>query len=119
MNKLKFFLFAILTTSDLFADSIALTGNWLITGFQAEERVQNKREKFSDLSDYMCCMGYIGGVAMTGDQLWWHLPPHYSWGQLEAVTIKFMNSHPEQWSDPADIIIGRAFKEAFPLNKKE
>lgn len=119
MNRIKLFSLVFFTTLNLFAGSPDdFTGQWLIRGFQAEERINNHKKRDDDYADYCFLYGYISGVAQAGEAIWWHYPAHNTLHQLGAVIIKYMNSHPEQWSDPAVIIIERAFKEAFPLNKK-
>jgi hypothetical protein len=117
--RISILVFSLFFYSSLFAGSPDdFTGQWLIREFQAEERIDNHKKREDDYADYVFLCGYISGVAMTGNQLWWQYPSHNTLHQFEAVIIKYMNAHPEQWGDHANIIIGRAFKEAFPLQIK-
>ena len=41
-------------------------------------------------------------------------PPTSTGGQLSAVALKYMQNHPENWHEPAVVLIHRALMEAFP-----
>lgn len=114
------FLITLVSSLTLFAVSPDdYTGHWLIRGFQAHERIQNHQKRGDDYGDICELIGFIRGVAITGDRLWWNIPDHNTGDQFEAVIIKYMNAHPEKWGEPASTIIGRAFMEAFPINKNK
>ena len=117
VNKMYIVLFTVLASSSIFAGSPDnFTGQWLKRGFQALERIQNHNSRGDDYGDFCESLGYVRGVAMSGDGVWWDLPPHNTGDQLEAVIMKYMNAHPEQWGDNADDIIKRSFKMYFPIS---
>lgn len=41
-------------------------------------------------------------------------PPTSTAGQLSAVALNYMRNHPENWHEPAVVLIHRALMDAFP-----
>lgn len=41
-------------------------------------------------------------------------PPSATGGQLSAVALKYMQNHPENWHEPAVVLIHRALMDSFP-----
>ncbi len=41
-------------------------------------------------------------------------PPSATGGQLYAVALKYMQNHPENWHEPAYVLVHRALIDAFP-----
>jgi hypothetical protein len=92
------------------------SGHWLISGFKAQEKIQNCKATQKDFGDFCEVVGYIAGVVMMGQGRLWLCPANSTRQQFIAIVVKYMNSHPEQWGDHSCVIISRAMAEAFPVN---
>ena len=85
-----------------------------------EQLVANpKQPTIALLSDAQAAMGYVRGVS---DALAIGLPScqplNASPGQKMAIVRKFLQEHPENWSEPAVTIVLTALKSAFGCNTK-
>jgi hypothetical protein len=62
-------------------------------------------------------MGYVVGVADTGDGVLFCPGIGVIVGQLTAVVAKYLENNPEQWDHEAMPLVTRALLQAFPCEK--
>ena len=129
MKKFTFIL--LLLTLSCFGSSAQIDGNqllqnckplfpYLLTGQRSASMTQAE----TIATGY--CMGYVAGV--TDTHVAWQLVEgktnrltHYCLatdfknGQVILVFKKYMEAHPEEVHDRADLIIYRALRDAFPM----
>ena len=58
-------------------------------------------------------MAYIIGV-YDATSYAYNTPSSLTKGQVMFVVTEYLKNHPEQWGDPASLLVIRALKEAFP-----
>ena len=59
---------------------------------------------------------YVIGVCDATDFMY-DIPSEIVVGQICAIVLKFLNEHPERWSEPARDLIIEALKQAFPKKR--
>ncbi len=63
------------------------------------------------------CLGYVEGISdgtvLSGKRIYC-LPPNVTYGQGQAVAIKYMRNHPERLHLPFAILLLEAMEKAFP-----
>jgi len=103
-------LFAVFVLS--FHSTFAMSGNELVDGMRA----YLKADKDYTKADYLLAgnyLGYVQGVAeATASD--YSLPSGVTADQLCHVVAKFLEKHPERWSEPASRLVCNALQEAFP-----
>ena len=63
--------------------------------------------------------GYVSGIAQAGQFIgWFSYPDGTTHGQLNNVVGKWIDDHPERWTDSPLVIVTTALRKAFPLPKK-
>jgi hypothetical protein len=62
-------------------------------------------------------MGYVSGIADTGDGLLFCPGIRVVVGQLTAVVEKYLENNPEKWDYEAAPLVIRAMQQAFPCEK--
>ena len=72
----------------------------------------------SDADDDFC-IGYVAGVIdwYDGEQnepRYFCLPESVTLGQAHAVTVQYIEAHPEEWHVSTSYLVMNALKEAFP-----
>jgi hypothetical protein len=103
-------LFAVLVLSC--HSAFAMSGNELVDGM----RVYLKADKDSTKADYLLAgnyLGYVQGVAEATASNY-SLPNGVTADLLCHIVAKFLEKHPERWSEPASRLVCNALQEAFP-----
>lgn len=62
--------------------------------------------------------GYVSGIADIGNGTVFSFPEEATQGQVCAVVGKWIDDHPERWTDTPGLIVATALQSAFPLQKK-
>ena len=60
---------------------------------------------------------YILGV-YDATELEYNTPEGVTIGQIIAIVSKYLKNNPEKWTQPADILVKTALKEAFPFTHR-
>ena len=61
--------------------------------------------------------GYIAAVCDSSTHILFSIPEGATLGQACDVVGKWLDGHPEEWNKPAQQLVIKALKEAFPLEK--
>jgi hypothetical protein len=61
---------------------------------------------------------YVIGV-YDATEYQYTIPASANRRQIVAVVAKYLKNHPEEWGDPAAILVIKALREAFPLQKSK
>jgi hypothetical protein len=101
----------LLISPSAFAGVYFLDGNKLITEMRETEKAE-RGEPFNALSDGFF-LGFVTGVFDTLDTALCS-SGSVSRRQIVAIAMKYLNEHPEQWSQPAYQLVTRALRGAFP-----
>jgi hypothetical protein len=59
-------------------------------------------------------MAFVAGVHDTGDEIVFCTPKRASVGQVCSVVSKYLKENPQQWNEPANILVLKALTNAFP-----
>ncbi len=92
------------------------TGNELVNQWK-EYQMSEAEQAYSSLKVGFY-IGYVSGVSDTGNGRWCFLPTGITTGQLCSVVGKWIEDHPERWTDRPFTIVTTALRKAFPLPKK-
>jgi len=90
------------------------TGNDLKNWLDAESRYSNGTDRPTDIIHLSQFHGYLWGYSDTAGWRRHCFPEKNTTGQLIGVVRKYIQEHPEQWSDSGEVILRRAYNEAFP-----
>jgi hypothetical protein len=107
---------SILMILALLQTGFAYSGNELVEAMRGSDRV-NANASGIDYTDYVLSgefRAYIHGVC-DATRYTYNIPDSVTLGQLVAVVSKYLKNHPEEWNDPAVVLVIKALKETFPL----
>lgn len=94
-------------------------GNKLQKYSEAYSRALSKNSSEMDQTYGGHFLGYVIGVVDVTSELGFYCLKGSEEGkQLVAIVHKYLNNNPEQWGDPADAIVARSLRAAFPCAKK-
>jgi len=112
MKRVLMFVVLALCGTPTFAEFWA--GNDLVNLMRDYEKAASG-DKITDYSHATEFRGFVLGVHDSHEGRGeFCSPPKGTVGQIGAVVVKYLNAHPEQWSEPAHTLVLRALKEAFP-----
>jgi hypothetical protein len=90
-----------------------IRGNLLVEAMREYEKAERKDERtnYADAARYQW---FVMGVhdALSGEIFC--APEQVTLAQVAAVVAKYLNAHPEEWNEPAFVLVTRALKQAFP-----
>jgi len=94
-------------------------GKWLHNGWIAAQKLHNGNGTlvFDSVVEGAEYMGYVIGVKMAMEEETHRLvtiPTTVTNGQIFAVVGSYVNAHPEQWDQRADIIVEMALTSRWP-----
>ena len=93
------------------------TGNEFVNQWQ--EYKKHKAGQSFDVVNSSYYMGYVNGIAEAGYFIgWFSHPVGTTTDQICAVVGKWIEDHPERWTDRPFTIVTTALRKAFPLPKK-
>ena len=100
------------------------TGNQLMDSIKSYERMENgtPSDSIKDGASAVFCLAYIKGVVEASyislQGVMYEIPSSVEYTQLVAVVSKYLKAHPEEWSQPACVLINMALVDAFPVKTK-
>ena len=114
--SILFITITIITFNPLDSSAEFYNGNDLVKDMQEYEKVGRGDKNTNCVSDGMY-MGYITGVydATHGS---YDAPEGLIVKQLCSIVAKYLNEHPERWSEPAASLVIDAIRKAYPKKKK-
>lgn len=95
------------------------TGRTLRDLFAARERIESGRQEGGDLTKIGILIGYsaawsealgVNGIAC--------FPQQATMDEAIGHLAQYLSDHPDQWTEPALVIVGRAWQEAYPCKRK-
>ena len=93
------------------------TGNRFVNQWQEYKNPDAERPSSSFAAGIY--IGYVSGIADAGQIIgWFSYPNGTTNGQLCAVVGKWIDDHPERWTDSPLVIVTTALRKAFPLQKR-
>jgi hypothetical protein len=92
------------------------TGNGLVATWR--EYQKSCTGKIYNPNDDGFYTGYIAAVCDSSTHILFSIPEGATLGQACDVVGKWLDGHPEEWNKPAQQLVVKALKEAFPLGKK-
>ncbi len=93
------------------------TGNDLIPLMREDDKVNISGDGIRvDFVKQRQYVAYVLGVCDATNFVY-NLPARASVGQIAAVVSKYLKNHPDEWSEPAAVLVVKALSEAFPLKK--
>jgi Rap1a immunity proteins len=115
MKKMLICIAILLTTAEVFGDNIYGSGQWLHDDWLANQRIDNHTDQGADV---MKAGEYWGFVEAT-KQIYQlngglDMPPSVAEGQVDAVVGKYLDDHPEEWNQPASVLVYKALRSMFP-----
>lgn len=95
------------------------TGRTLRDLFAAKERIEQSQQETGDVAKLGILIGYSAAwseaLAVNGLVCF---PESARMDDAIAALSKYVGDHPDQWTEPALVIVGRAWTEAYPCKRK-
>ena len=100
------------------ANAQFVSGNKLASKWRAYQRYDTGVGRNLDYGEGNYFMGYITGVY---DATYWlyNSPDGITVGQMCSIVGKYLDEHPEEWNEPAWVLVRLALLEAFPKSKSK
>jgi hypothetical protein len=90
-----------------------VNGNRLVEAMREYEKAERKDERtnYADVARYQW---FVMGVhdALSGEIFC--SPEQVTLAQVTAVVAKYLNAHPEEWDQPASVLVTKALNRVFP-----
>jgi hypothetical protein len=101
------------------ASATFLSGNDLVKAMRQFEKAERKDKQTRDdfYVDAERYRSFVVGVSDALDETSFCLPEGSTVSQICAVVAKYLKAIPEEWNQPAVILVTRALKKAFPCKK--
>jgi hypothetical protein len=91
------------------------TGQWLHDGWQAQQKSLNGQTMTpEDHVNALMYMGFVLGASHVMVTAGWIYPSVGTVGQDLAVVGKYLENHPEQWNEFAEVLVYRALYAVWP-----
>ena len=95
------------------------TGRTLRDLFAAKERIEQSQQETGDVAKLGILIGYSAAwseaLAVNGLVCF---PESARMDDAIAALSRYVGDHPDQWTEPALVIVGRAWTEAYPCKRK-
>ena len=90
------------------------TGQWLHDNWESYQRVINNTAVELDALQGSTYIGFVMAASrVMYDEAWLNLE-NTTFGQRYAVVGKYLDANPEQWNQPAEVLVYRALYAAWP-----
>ena len=93
------------------------TGNDLVQGWREHQRIMQNQNGEIDYQLATRFSGYVIGVFDATEHLY-GLPYRVTKDQVTAIVGKYLDAHPEKWSEKDSDLVIEALIQAFPHKKK-
>ncbi len=96
-----------------------MTRRSITAGLAAKERIEQSQQETGDVAKLGILIGYSAAwseaLAVNGLVCF---PESARMDDAIAALSKYIGDHPDQWTEPALVIVGRAWTEAYPCKRK-
>jgi len=100
--------------------SLACSGahaNGFTDGNMLQQWSRGSGDVATDIVNTSLFIGYVRGVADTGDGVLFCIRNNVTVGQCVAVAEKYLENNPEKWNHEAAPLVIAALQQAFPCGK--
>ncbi len=113
---MKIFIFAVLIVLCVpIFDAWGFVGNDLIKQLREYEKVERNDPKTIDISAGFY-IGYVRGIYESNTNIIC-AGENVKLGQMTAIVAKYLNEHPEEWNQPANMLVIKALIKEFPCKQ--